>query len=150
PFHAAQVVAPLRLFSHSCGTILWNTTCLQPLESIDMTTSTSSGLGAVSFIDDPHAPDFFVDETAGFFVHNGLLKLTLVSVRANHGLSPSPINRVVVGRLTMPIPAAQNLSVALYDFLKSRNLRAAPQGQATLRFRQCVPLCHSPSGRSLG
>ena len=87
-----------------------------------MTTSASSRPGVVSFIDDPHAPDIFVDDTAGFFVHNGLLKLTMVSIRADHGSSPSPINRVVVGRLAMPIPAAQNLSVALYDFLKSRGL----------------------------
>jgi hypothetical protein len=87
-----------------------------------MTTPSSSQLGAVSFVDDPHAPDLFVDETAGFFVHNGLLKLTLVSIRANHGSAPAPINRVVVGRLAMTVPAAQNLSVALYDFLKSRGL----------------------------
>ena len=87
-----------------------------------MTSSTPSGLGAVSFVDNPHAPDLFVDEAAGFFVHNGLLKLTLVSIRPYHGSSPAVINRVVVGRLAMPIPAAQNLSVLLYDFLKSRGL----------------------------
>jgi hypothetical protein len=49
----------------------------------------------VNFIDNPAAPDVFADEAVGFFVHNGVVKITFVSARVNHSASPGPINRVV-------------------------------------------------------
>ena len=76
----------------------------------------------VTFIDNPMAPDVFADEAAGFFIHNGVVKITLLSARVNHATNPGPINRVVIGRLALSIAAAQSLSVGLFDFLKSRGL----------------------------
>ena len=68
------------------------------------------------------APDVFADEASGFFVHNGVVRITFASARVNHVSSPGPINRVVIGRLVMPVAAAQNLAIGLFDFLKSRGL----------------------------
>jgi hypothetical protein len=68
------------------------------------------------------APDVFADEAAGFFVHNGIVRITFASARVNHVSSPGPVNRVVIGRLVMSVEAAQALSIGLFDFLKSRGL----------------------------
>jgi hypothetical protein len=75
---------------------------------------------SVQFIDNPHAPEVFADEVAGFFIHNGSLRLTLVAARCDHTTNPAPINRVVVGRVALPIPAAQALALGLFNFLKKR------------------------------
>ena len=84
----------------------------------------------VNFIDNPAAPDVFADGAVGFFVHNGVVKITFVSARVNHSASPGPINRVVIGRLTLSVRAAQDLAVGLFDFLKSRGLAPALADQS--------------------
>jgi hypothetical protein len=76
----------------------------------------------VSFIDNPMAPDVFADESVGFFVHNGVVRITFASARVNHSSTPGPVNRVVIGRLVLPVAAAQGLAIGLFDFLKSRGL----------------------------
>jgi hypothetical protein len=80
----------------------------------------------LSLVDNPHAPDVYADEVVGFFINNGVVKITLSSARVNHGVNPGPVNRVVIGRLVMPIQAAQALAAGLFDFLKSRG--ADPSG----------------------
>jgi hypothetical protein len=76
----------------------------------------------VSFIDNPMAPDVYADEVCGFFVHNGVVKIAFASARVNHVSSPGPVNRVVIGRLALSIPAAQSLAVGLFDFLKQQGV----------------------------
>jgi hypothetical protein len=68
------------------------------------------------------APDVFADDAVGFFVHNGVVRITFASTRANHISAPGPINRVVIGRIVMPLAGAQGLAIGLFDFLKSRGL----------------------------
>jgi hypothetical protein len=74
-------------------------------EISDMTDKTpeSSPMG---FIDNPMAPDIYADEATGFHFINGVVKITFVAARVSHISSPGPVNRVVIGRLVMPIPAA--------------------------------------------
>jgi len=84
----------------------------------------------VTFIDNPHAPSLFCDGAAGFFLLNGVISLTLEAARADHSQSPGPVNRVVVARLSMSIPAAQALALGLYDFLKQRGLDPADLAKA--------------------
>ena len=76
----------------------------------------------VRFIDNPHAPDVYASDTSGFFVLNGNVVITLESARPDHASSPGDINRVVVARIVLPVPAAQGLAVGLFDFLKQRGL----------------------------
>lgn len=80
----------------------------------------------VQFIDNPQAPEFFSSDASGFFVHEGVVHITFESARVNHVTNPAPINRVVIGRLSMPVAAAQRLAVGLYDFLKKQGLDPAP------------------------
>jgi hypothetical protein len=76
----------------------------------------------VSFVDVPLAPDVFADEAIGFFVRNGVISITFSTARVDHSTAPGPVNRVVIGRLVMPIDGAQGLAVGLYDFLAQRGL----------------------------
>ncbi len=84
----------------------------------------------VVFVDSHTAPDVFADETSGFYVHNGVVRITLASARIDHGKQPGPVNRVVVARIVMPVPAAQALAINLFDFLKSRGLAPALLNEA--------------------
>jgi hypothetical protein len=77
---------------------------------------------AVNFLDNPAAPDIFSSDATGFFVLEGNIIITFESARVNHSTSPGPINRVVIGRLVMPIPAAQRLALGLYDYLEKQGL----------------------------
>jgi hypothetical protein len=77
---------------------------------------------AISYVDNPGAPDVFADEASGFFVRNGVISITFAAARIDHSTAPGPINRVVIGRLVMPVSGAQNLAVGLYDFLAQRGL----------------------------
>src|SRR5436305_5224736 len=61
-------------------------------------------------IDNPLAPEWFADEAAGALWHNGNLRVTLESVRANHAVQPAPLTRVIVGTLVMPIGAAEAMA----------------------------------------
>ena len=76
----------------------------------------------VAFLDNPFAPEVYADTVTGYFVRNGVISITFESGRVNHVTSPGPINRVVIGRVVLPISGAQDLAVGLYDFLKSRGL----------------------------
>jgi hypothetical protein len=81
--------------------------------------------GGVTFIDDPHAPDIFAGAATGFFNLGGVIMITLETPHVDHSSSPGPINRVVTGRLVMPLVGAQGLAVGLFNFLKSQGLDPA-------------------------
>lgn len=69
---------------------------------------------AMGFIDNPHAPDIFADGLTGFFLLNGNIRLTFESARVSHAASPGPVNRVVIGRLVMPVDAAENMAKEIF------------------------------------
>lgn len=75
-------------------------------------------MAAPTFLDNPNAPDVFSTEATGFLVLEGNIGITFESSRVNYSTSPGPVSRVVIGRLVMPIPAAQRLALGLYDFLE--------------------------------
>jgi hypothetical protein len=76
----------------------------------------------VKFIDNPHAQELFADEVAGFLIFNGNLHITFSSPRVDHSVSPNPVNRVVIGRLVMPVNSAHAFALSIYDFLKQRGI----------------------------
>lgn len=89
----------------------------------------------ITFIDNPHAPEVFADEATGIASFNGAIRLTFESARVNHETSPGPVNRVVVGRLVMPIGSAERLRDLLTDYLgklKAPNDAPPPQSPPTL------------------
>lgn len=74
----------------------------------------------ISFIDNPHAPEVFADAATGFFILNGNLRVTLEAARVNHITSPGPINRVVIGRLVMPVEQAELVAHGILAFLEEQ------------------------------
>ena len=70
----------------------------------------------VAVEDNLHAPDFFADEVMAFSLVDGTVRLILTSSRWTQPPPGHPV-RVVVGRLVMPVGAAQRLVVGLNDFL---------------------------------
>ena len=76
----------------------------------------------VRFLDDPRAPDIFASNATGFFHIGETVMITLEAAHVDHSTSPGPINRVVVGRLVMPLGGANALAVGLFDFLKTQGL----------------------------
>lgn len=76
----------------------------------------------VHMIDDPQAPEFFTSRCCGFSIGQGNVTLTFESVRCDHFDPNGAMNRVVVGRIVMPIPAAQALVVELNGSLQANGL----------------------------
>ncbi|MBZ9874986.1 hypothetical protein LB542_29575 [Mesorhizobium sp. BR1-1-9] len=86
-----------------------------------------------TFLDNPHAPDVYADAATGFFAWGGNIKITFESARVDHSSSPGPVNRVVSGRLVMPIGQAEALAKGLLDFIEKQRTSAEAQGSATLQ-----------------
>ncbi len=77
---------------------------------------------AQKLIDDPAAPEIFVDAVCGFFLHNQNLRMAFEGSRVDHSLSPGPVTRYVAARVVMPSAGARSLAVGLFDFLKKMGL----------------------------
>ena len=87
----------------------------------------------VPFIHNPHSPDVFADAAAGFFNLNGNIRITFESLRADHVASPGPVARVVIGRLVMPLSAAEVMARGLLDFIDAQRTQQNPPSQTTTR-----------------
>lgn len=80
----------------------------------------------VTLVDNPMAPDVFAGSACGFFNLGGTIMITFEAPHVDHRQNPGPVNRVVIGRLVMPLAGAQGLALGLYDFLKTQGLDPAP------------------------
>jgi hypothetical protein len=98
-----------------------------------MTDITAGGTPPVAFLDNPHAPDVFADGGSGFFNFNGNIRITFESVRVNHATTPGPLTRVVIGRLVMPLLAAEAMAKGLLDFINQQRTQQNPPDQAVTR-----------------
>jgi hypothetical protein len=82
-------------------------------------------------LDNVHAPDFFADDVAGFFLLNGNVRITFVSNRVSHISTPGPVNNVVIGRLVMPIAAAESMARQVLGFIEKMKNKEASTDQGT-------------------
>lgn len=77
----------------------------------------------LSVVDNPSAPDLFVDEAIGFMVRNNTVRITFASIKVDHTKNPGMQSCVVSGRLVMPIATAESLHKLLgtvLDKIKSQ------------------------------
>jgi hypothetical protein len=81
-------------------------------------------------MDDPRAPEFYTSSFSGFSIQQGNITLTFESARCNHFDPTCSMTRVVVGRVTMPLQAAQSLVLQLNDALTRVGM--SPSSAATL------------------
>jgi hypothetical protein len=89
--------------------------------------------GTLPFLDNPHSPDVFADNASGFFNFNGNIRITFDSLRVNHISSPGPITRVAIGRLVMPLAAAEAMARGLLGFINQLRTQQNPPEQAATR-----------------
>ena len=71
-------------------------------------------------LDKPHAPDVFADRATGFHHLNGNMRITLEATRVSHVSDPGSTNRVVIGRLIMPLATAEALAKEILDFVATK------------------------------
>jgi hypothetical protein len=93
-----------------------------------MTDKADDKVVEVTFVDNPHAPEVFADAVTGYFLLNGTISMTFEAARVDHKASPGPVSRVVIGRLRMPVSAAQGLALGLYDYLVKQGLDPSQMG----------------------
>lgn len=72
------------------------------------------------------SPDVFATEAVGFLNFQGNIFVTLSAPRPDYSTDPAKMERVVIGRLVMPIAGAQHFALGLYDFLKKQGLDPTP------------------------
>lgn len=84
-------------------------------------------LPPIGYDDNPSAPQVFADEAVGFWLHNGVVMVTMTSTHIDHHTTPGPITRQVVARLVLPVAGAQHLAAGLYNFLKQHGLDPVPR-----------------------
>ena len=82
-------------------------------------------------IDNPHATEWFADEAAGALWHNGNLRITLETIRANHSTQPAPLTRIVVGTLVMPINSAESMARLILAAIENAKGAQNPTPQTT-------------------
>lgn len=75
-------------------------------------------------VDAANAADIYADEAAGFFLMSGNVRITFASLRGNHSTDPASAARVVVGRLVLPLGAAEALQKGLAEFLERMKAQA--------------------------
>ena len=76
---------------------------------------------APDVVDNMLSPELFCDGALSFFVLNGVVRITLTSVRAPQSLSaPGRPVPVIVARISMPVSGAQELALGLNDFLEKQ------------------------------
>jgi len=83
------------------------------------------------FIDNSHAPDVYADAATGFFVFAGNMRITFESLRVSHVASPGPVNRVVIGRLVIPLEQAEGMAKGILDMIEKQKQAPADSSQST-------------------
>jgi len=95
-----------------------------------MEKTTDIPAGGNGLLNEHSAPELLADEAVGMSWLGGVLRITLASWRADWSKSPAPTERVVVGRIAMPIPAAEALYALLGDTLAKMKAQQEASGQA--------------------
>lgn len=76
--------------------------------------------GNTEFISSSYVPEIYADAGTGTFTPNGNMKITLESWRVDHSTKAGPLQRVVIGRLVMPLDQAEMLAESILKVVKNR------------------------------
>jgi hypothetical protein len=76
----------------------------------------------IPLVDNMFAPEILAMAISGLSVLNGIVTVTLESARCDHSKPRADMERFVVARIAMPIPAAQTLMTGLHEFLGQHGL----------------------------
>ena len=89
---------------------------------------------SINLLDSVGGPNIFADNAARWFLLNGNIHITLEAALADPVTSAGQINRVIVGRLIMPLNKAEEMATGLLDFIHQMKAQAStlPGGQGLL------------------
>jgi hypothetical protein len=87
------------------------------------------------------APEILAGGLTGLSLLNGIVTVTLENPRADHGRPDPSLERVIVGRIGMPIPTAQALLCGLYQFLSQHQVNPG-RGNGDALPMSYFPLLH--------
>ena len=95
-------------------------------------------LPEIPLVDNMFAPEILAGGLTGLSLLNGIVTVTLENSRADHGRPDPGLERVIVGRIGMPIPTAQDASTATTSRCSCRH--------AAIDFRSDgrAPVRHTP------
>lgn len=81
-------------------------------------------------VDNVFSPEILAGGISGLSIFNGIVTVTLETARCDHSRPQPVVERVVVGRIAMPVPAAQTLLSGLYQFMSQHGINplAATEG----------------------
>ena len=82
-------------------------------------------------VDNSFAPSLFADASTGLQNLGGVLRITLECAQADHSTDEASGNRVVVGRVLMPLSAAETMAAEILEFIADLRTRSAPQPEPT-------------------
>jgi hypothetical protein len=85
---------------------------------------------SIPIVANPDGPDIFADGAVGAFLTNGNVHITLVARRCDYSSQPSTLSDVVIGRLVMPLPAAEKMASFLGDCLETMKRQTAVETNA--------------------
>ncbi|UVC09854.1 hypothetical protein IHQ71_04365 [Rhizobium sp. TH2] len=81
---------------------------------------------APPLLNNPNAPDVFADSAVGFFNFNGNMRITFEAVHSDYTTNPPGIDRVVIGRLVMPVAAAEAMARSVLDLVEKMKAEPGP------------------------
>lgn len=86
-----------------------------------------------NLLHNPHSPDVFADAASGFFTFNGCMRITFESFRSDYSQSPVVADRIVIGRLVMPVGAAEAMARGVLDQIERMRADQKSEQNATLQ-----------------
>ena len=75
-------------------------------------------------VENLHAPEIFASDVPNFSIGNGVVTLTLASLRFDNAVAPAEKHLVTVGRVVLPIASARALATGLHSFLEQQGVHA--------------------------
>ncbi|WP_394891005.1 hypothetical protein ACG873_06655 [Mesorhizobium sp. AaZ16] len=81
----------------------------------------------------PHSPDVFADAALGFFTFAGCMRITFETLRSDYSQSPANLDRVVIGRLVMPLAGAEDMAKGILRQIENLKTEQAAEQNATLQ-----------------
>lgn len=92
----------------------------------------------INLLDRVGGPNISADNAARWFLLNGNIHMTLEAALADPVTSAAPINRVIVGRLIMPLNKVEEMATGLLEFIQQMKAQDStlPGRQALLEISQ--------------
>lgn len=84
----------------------------------------------IPLVDNSFSPELFASGVSGCVRVHDTISITLENARCDHSRPEPHLERIVVGRIVLTVPAAQALVLGLNDFLTRHGLSPSDRAMA--------------------